>query len=145
MMVGLVYDRTHTRIISKLGGLGAKMPAIAVTFVVAGLASLGLPGTGGFVAEFLVFIGTFPVWQLATILGAFGIVITAGYLLWMLERVFMGPISEKWAHLSDARPLEIFYVGVMVAVIVGVGVFPSILTDVIKAGVVPMVQRLASM
>ena len=145
MMVGLVYDRTHTRVISNLGGLAAKMPAIAVTFVVAGLASLGLPGMSGFVAEFLVFIGTFPVWQLATILGAFGIVITAGYLLWMLERVFMGPISEKWAHLTDANPLEMFYVGVMVAVIVGVGIFPSVLTDVIRSGVVTVVQRFASM
>ena len=145
MMVGLVYDRTHTRVIANLGGLGAKMPAIAVTFVVAGLASLGLPGMSGFVAEFLVFIGTFPVWQVATILGAFGIVITAGYLLWMLQRVFMGPISEKWSHLGDANALEIFYVGVMVAVIVGVGVFPSVLTDVIKTGVVPVVQRFASM
>ena len=145
MMVGLVYDRTHTRIISNLGGLGAKMPAIAVTFVVAGLASLGLPGMSGFVAEFLVFIGTFPVWQLATVLAAFGIVITAGYLLWMLQRVFMGPLSEQWTHLGDANPLELFYVGVMVAVIVGVGVFPSVLTDVIKSGVVPVVQRFASM
>lgn len=145
MMVGLVYDRTHTRIIGNLGGLGARMPAIAVTFVIAGLASLGLPGMSGFVAEFLVFIGTFPVWQLATILGAFGIVVTAGYLLWMLERVFMGPISEKWSHLGDARPLELFYVSVMVAVIVGIGIFPTVLTDIIKVGVVPMVQRFASM
>ncbi|HEX9016259.1 MAG TPA: NuoM family protein [Chloroflexota bacterium] len=147
MMVGLVYDRTHTRIIANLGGLGVKMPVIAVAFVAAGLASLGLPGMSGFVAEFLVFIGSFPTQQLATILGAFGIVITAGYLLWMLQRVFMGPLPEQWAHhsLSDASPREIFYVAAMVAVIVGVGVFPSVLTDVIKAGVVPMVARIASM
>jgi len=147
MMVGLVYDRTHTRVIANLGGLGVKMPVIAVAFVAAGLASLGLPGMSGFVAEFLVFIGAFPVWQLATIIGAFGIVITAGYLLWMLQRVFFGPISQKWAdaHLTDASPLEVFYVAAMVAVIIGVGVFPSILTDVIKTGVMPMVARLASM
>jgi NADH-quinone oxidoreductase subunit M len=147
MMVGLVYDRTHTRVISNLGGLAVKMPIIAVAFVAAGLASLGLPGMSGFVAEFLVFIGAVPVWQVATILGAFGIVITAGYLLWMLQRVFFGPISQKWAqeHLTDASPREIFYVSAMVAVIIGVGVFPSILTDVIKSGVMPMVARLASM
>jgi NADH-quinone oxidoreductase subunit M len=145
LMVGLVYDRTHTRIIDKLGGLGARMPVIAVVFVVAGLASLGLPGMSGFVAEFLVFIGTFPVWQVATILAAFGIVITAGYLLWMLQRVFMGPLPAQWAGLGDANRLEIFTVGVMVAVIVGVGVYPSILTDVIRMGVMPMAQRLAGM
>lgn len=145
LMVGLVYDRTHTRIIDKLGGLGARMPAIAVVFVIAGLASLGLPGMSGFVAEFLVFVGAFPVWQAATILAAFGIVITAGYLLWMLQRVFMGPLPPQWAGLGDASRLELFTVGVMVAVIVGVGVYPSALTDVIKMGVVPMAQRLAGM
>ena len=143
LMVGLVYDRTHTRVIADLGGLGARMPLIAVVFVVAGLASLGLPGMSGFVAEFLVFIGSFPVWQLATLLAAFGIVVTAGYLLWMLQRVFMGPLPEKWAGLGDASRLEVFTVGLMVAVIVGVGVYPSILTDVIRVGVVPIVQRIA--
>lgn len=143
LMVGLVYDRTHTRLIDNLGGLGARMPIIAVVFVVAGLASLGLPGMSGFVAEFLVFIGAFPVWQLATILAAFGIVITAGYLLWMLERVFMGPLPEKWASLGDANRLEVFTVGVMVAVIVGIGVYPSLLTDIIRIGVLPLAQRLA--
>ncbi|MGE5619324.1 MAG: complex I subunit 4 family protein [Sphingomonadaceae bacterium] len=135
LMVGLVYDRTHTRIIDQLGGLGARMPAIAVVFVIAGLASLGLPGSSGFVAEFLVFVGAFPVWQAATILAAFGIVITAGYLLWMLQRVFMGPLPARWAQLGDASRLELLTVGVMVAVIVGVGVYPSVLTDVIGTGV----------
>jgi NADH-quinone oxidoreductase subunit M len=143
MMVGLVYDRTHTRRISDMGGLGARMPVIAVVFIIAGLASLGLPGMSGFVAEFLVFIGAFPVWQVATILGVFGIVVTAGYLLWMLERVFMGPLPERWANLRDANRLEVFSVAVMVAVIVGIGVYPSILTDVISLGVMPMAERLA--
>ncbi|HEX2988202.1 MAG TPA: NuoM family protein [Chloroflexota bacterium] len=145
LMVGLVYDRTHTRIIDKLGGLGARMPAIAVLFVVAGLASLGLPGMSGFVAEFLVFIGAFPVWQLATLLAAFGIVITAGYLLWMLQRVFMGPLPAQWSGLGDAGRLELFNVGLLVVAIVGVGIFPSILTDVIRVGVLPVAQRLAGM
>jgi NADH-quinone oxidoreductase subunit M len=143
MMVGLVYDRTHTRKIADMGGLGARMPVIAVVFIIAGLASLGLPGMSGFVAEFLVFIGAFPVWQVATVLGVFGIVVTAGYLLWMLERVFMGPLPERWAHLRDANKLEVFSVGVMVAVIVGIGVYPSILTDIISMGVMPMAERLA--
>src|SRR5450756_2241011 len=111
---GLVYDRTHTRLIDKLGGLGATMPAIAILFAVAGLASLGLPGMSGFVAEFLVFIGAFPVWPLATLLAAFGIVITAGYLLWMLQRVFMGPLPEQWSGLGDASRLELFNVGLLV-------------------------------
>jgi len=145
LMVGLVYDRTHTRLIDKLGGLGATMPAIAILFAVAGLASLGLPGMSGFVAEFLVFIGAFPVWPLATLLAAFGIVITAGYLLWMLQRVFMGPLPEQWSGLGDASRLELFNVGLLVVAIVGVGVYPSILTNVIRVGVLPVAQRLAGM
>src|SRR5207244_9588742 len=74
MMVGLVYDRTHTREISDLGGLAARMPFITVVFVVAGLASLGLPGLSGFVSEFLVFLGSFPVWRVATVLAVFTVV-----------------------------------------------------------------------
>ena len=143
LMVGLVYDRTHTRLIDNLGGLGARMPVIAVVFIIAGLASLGLPGMSGFVAEFLVFVGSFPTLQVATILAAFGIVITAGYLLWMLQRVFMGPLPERWTSLGDANRLEVFTIGVMVVVIVGVGVYPSVLTDIISNGVLPMAQRLA--
>ena len=97
----------------------------------------------GFVAEFLVFIGAFPVWQGATLLAAFGIVVTAGYLLWMLERVFMGPVPQRWAGLGDANRLEMVTVGIMVAAIIIVGVYPSILTDVIGTGVGPMADRLA--
>ena len=119
------------------------MPVIAIAFVVAGLASLGLPGMSGFVAEFLVFIGAFPVWQVATLLAAFGIVITAGYLLWMLQRVFLGPLPQRWAGAGRRQPAGDLDGGVMVAAIVGVGVYPSILTDVIGTGVGPMADRLA--
>ena len=143
LSVGLVYDRTHTRDIGQMGGLAARMPFIAIVFVVAGLASLGLPGMSGFVAEFLVFIGAFPVWQAATLLAAFGIVVTAGYLLWMLERVFMGPLPQRWAGLRDANRLEMVTVGIMIAAIIVVGLYPSILTDVIATGVGPMADRLA--
>src|SRR5215212_3940323 len=100
MMVGLVYDRTHTRDVNAMGGLGKQLPKITVVFVVAGLASLGLPGLSGFVAEFLVFLGTFSAgdeWIPFAVLGTFGIVLGAGYILWMLERVFYGPMDAKWA------------------------------------------------
>jgi NADH-quinone oxidoreductase subunit M len=140
IMVGLVYDRTHTREISDLGGLAGRMPFIAVTFVVAGLASLGLPGLSGFVAEFLVFIGSFPVWRWATVVAVFTIVVTAGYMLWLLERVFFGPERPQWGGLGDASRLEVATVGALLAVIVVVGVFPSLLATVI----VPSVSAIAS-
>jgi len=141
IMVGLVYDRTHTREISALGGLAGRMPFIAIVFVVAALASLGLPGLSGFVAEFLVFLGSFPVWRLATILAVFTIVITAGYMLWLLERVFFGPERPQWGNLGDASRLEMAAVSALVIVIVLVGVFPALLGSVIIPGVSAIAAR----
>ena len=117
------------------------MPFIAVTFVVAALASLGLPGLSGFVAEFLVFAGSYPVWRVPTILAVFAIVVTAGYMLWLLERVFFGPERAQWSGLGDANRLEIATVGALVLVIVVIGVFPSLLAGVIVPGVSAIASR----
>ena len=147
MMVGLVYDRTHTRDVWAMGGLAKQLPKIATVFVVAGLASLGLPGLSGFVAEFLVFIGSFsardPAWVPITVLATLGILLSAGYILWLLERVFYGPMSDHWRSLTDATPLEMFTIGTLVAVIVLVGVYPNVVLDVIANGVTPVYQRVA--
>jgi NADH-quinone oxidoreductase subunit M len=145
MMVGLVYDRTHTRDVAGMGGLAKQMPKIATVFVIAGLASLGLPGLSGFVAEFLVFLGGFAAggwWPLYTVLGAFGIVLSAGYILWLLERVFYGPMAAQWAGLPDATRLETVTIGTLVAVIVLVGVWPNVLLEIIANSVAPIVSRL---
>lgn len=142
MMVGLTYDKAHTRQIAEMGGLASRMPFIAVAFTLAGLASLGLPGLSGFVAELLVFLGTFPVWPLWTILAAFGIVLTAGYILWMLERAFFGPLNPRHEHAGDARGIELVPVVVTAAVIVLIGVYPAILTDIIVIGIEPLLVRL---
>src|SRR3954449_10605123 len=129
MMVGLVYDRTHTRDVWAMGGLAHQMPKIATVFVVAGLASLGLPGLSGFVAEFLVFLGAFSgqTGVVLTVLGTLGILLSAGYILWLLERVFYGPMSDQWRSLTDATRLEMATVGTLVVLIVLVGVYPNIL------------------
>lgn len=142
MMVGLVYDRAHTRDIPELGGgLASRMPVIATVFLIAGLASLGLPGMAGFVAEFLVFVGTYPVWTWAAVLAIFAIVITAGYLLWMLQRVFFGPAQPRWEKLGDASRLETFAIGSLVFVIVLVGLWPNLLVDIIATGVTPIAAK----
>jgi NADH-quinone oxidoreductase subunit M len=141
MVVGLVYDRTHTRRISDLGGLAARMPFVTVVFVIAALASLGLPGLSGFVAELLVFIGSFPRWGVATILGVITIAITAGYMLWLVERVFWGPEKPEWAHLGDASGREIVTVSALVLVIVLVGIFPGTIGTMISAAMAPIAAR----
>jgi len=146
-LVGLVYDKAHVRDIPQLGGLARRMPIIVVVFSVAGLAALGLPGTSGFAAEFLVFLGSFNSTlvdgiQTYTILGIVGIVLTAGYILWLLQRVFYGPIKAQYDKVTDADRLERFTIISMVAVIMLIGIYPAVLTDIIKTGVSPIMTSL---
>ena len=144
-MVGLVYDKAHERNLDNLGGLARQMPVIVVVFSIAGLASLGLPGTSGFAAEFITFIGSYSSTvvegiRLYTILGVFGIVLTAGYILWMLQRVFYGPPLDKFNKVPDANNVEKVCIFSFVVAIMLVGIYPAILTDVIKLGVEPIVR-----
>ncbi len=143
-VTGLVMHNSGERNLSKLGGLARQMPVIAVVFSVAGLGALGLPTTSGFAAEFLVFLGSFTSTivagiQVYTILAVLGIVVTAGYILWMLQRVFYGPVLEQFNGSVDADVIEKVYSVIFIAVIMLVGIYPAILTDVIKLGVLPMV------
>jgi NADH-quinone oxidoreductase subunit M len=146
-MAGLVMHNAGERDLRKLGGLARQMPIIAVIFSVAGLAALGLPTTSGFAAEFLVFVGSYSSTvvsgiQVYTILGVLGIVITAGYILWMLQRVFYGQVLERFNKAYDADILERVYIFTFVAVIMLVGIYPAILTDVIKTAVMPIMGLL---
>jgi NADH-quinone oxidoreductase subunit M len=143
VMVGLVYDRAHTRDISVLSGLAPRMPVIATGFVVAGLASLGLPTMSGFVSELLVFLGSVKSYTIPTLFSVVGILLTAGYILWMLERVFFGPPNPRWAELVDAtRWWERLPMAGLVASILAIGIYPATLVPVIDAGIAPIVARL---
>ncbi len=142
-MVGLVYDKAHTRDIRVLGGLARQMPVVAVVFSLAGLASLGLPGTSGFAAEFMVFLGAFTSEafdsiRVFTILGVAGIVVTAGYILWMLQRVFYTEAQDKYDGVGDADALERVAIFSLVAAIMVIGIYPAVVTDVIKSSIGPM-------
>lgn len=140
--VGLVYDKAHTRYIPDLGGLANRMPVVATAILVAGLASLGLPGLSGFVSEALVFLGAFRAYDWPTVLAVLGIVLAAGYILWMMERAFFGPPRERFAHLTDASLVEAVPLAILLISIVGIGVYPSLLTDVFRLGLEPMVAVL---
>ena len=148
-MVGLVYDKAHERNLDNLGGLARQMPVIVAVFSIAGLASLGLPGTSGFAAEFITFVGSYSSTvvegiRVYTLLGVFGIVLTAGYILWMLQRVFYGPPLDKFNKVPDANNVEKVCIFSFVAAIMLVGIYPAILTDVIKLGVEPIMRLLGS-
>ena len=137
LMVGVVYDRTHTRDIGELSGLAHTMPLTATVMVIAGLASLGLPALSGFVAEVMVFLGAFDTYTVPTIFGVFGILLSAGYITWMIQRVFFGEKDERWASLPDADNWwERVSMAALVVTIVGVGVYPALVVDVLDTGMI---------
>ena len=140
--VGLIYERTHTRYIPDLGGLANRMPLLTVAFLIAGFASLGLPGLSGFVSEILVFFGAFAAFPWLTALAVVGIILAAGYILWMVQLTMFGPRREQFDSLTDASFVEGVPLVLMIIAIVGVGVYPSVLTDVFKSGLEPMVATI---
>src|SRR6266849_4091975 len=129
--VGVISDPAHTRDIAAFGGIAKKMPLLATLFTFAGLASLGLPGLAGFVAEYITFTSSYQVWAVVTIVSVFTMILTASYLLWMLKRVFYGPFNAKWSRLLDANWRESLPLVSLAVVIVFVGIFPNFLIRVI--------------
>ena len=141
LCVGIIYDKSHTRSIPELGGLFVKMPLVAVAFTIGGLASLGLPALSGFVAEILVFSGAFISFPVMTVLSVLGIVLAAGYILWMIERILFGSIKPAVQYVSDASILEAVPIAILVVLIVGLGIFPSLLIDVLDQAILPIITN----
>ena len=140
-VVGVVYDRTHTRDINTLNGLAKRMGVTATMFAIAGMASLGLPGLSGFVAELLVFLGLFQTYPALGVLGIIGAAITAVYILRLLARVFFGPLGPQWEDQSDASRLERFSTLVLAGFLLLVGMFPFPFIRVIESGVFETLAR----
>ena len=142
-MAGLTMHNAHERDLRQLGGLARQMPVVAVIFSIAGLGSLGLPLTSGFAAEFITFIGSFNSVvvggiQVYTILAVLGVVLAAGYILWMIQRTFYGPILEQYNGVEDADTMEKVYMFAFIILIMLVGIFPAVLTDIIKMAITPI-------
>ena len=138
--VGILYEKTHTRYIPDLGGLAGRMPVVSGAFLLAGAASLGLPALSGFVSELLVFFGGFRAFPILTILAVLGIILAAGYILWMMQRTLFGPRPSRWDDLTDAAPVEMVPVALLVISILAVGVYPAWLTDVFRDGLEPIIS-----
>ncbi len=124
LLVGMLYERTHTRNLDKFGGLGAKMPVYAGVLTLFSLASFGLPGLSGFVSEFLSLLGAFPVFKLLTIISIIGLLIIAVYFLSMLRRVLWGPLNEKWAGVRDLSFGEVIIILPLMFFTILIGVYP---------------------
>ncbi|MEE9286217.1 MAG: NADH-quinone oxidoreductase subunit M [Dehalococcoidia bacterium] len=144
IVAGLVYEKAHTRHIPDLGGLAARMPVLTIGFMIAGLAALGLPSMSGFVSEILVFFGAYEVYRTPTILAIFGVLLSAGYILWTAQQVFFGPEKPRFATIGDVSLIEAAPLAGMIAAIMIVGIYPAFVTDFFNAGIAPLVDLLGA-
>jgi NADH-quinone oxidoreductase subunit M len=135
-VVGMVYDRAHTREINALGGLFKKMPWAAIGFIIAGLVSMGMPGFSGFVAEFPIFMGVWRVQPWVAIIAVLGVIITAAYIFRLITRVFFGDIPpELDASVSDITIKDKVVVGLLATLMVALGLFPTLMVPMLQSGV----------
>ncbi len=136
LLVGVVYERRHTRLIAEYGGLWKQLPVYAVCFLVVMLSSIGLPGLNGFVGEFLILLGAFRFNHALGAVAASGVVLGAAYMLWMYQRVMFGPVTnEKNLKLTDMTRRELATVLPLIALAFVMGVYPRPFFDVMRASV----------
>jgi len=146
-LIGMIYGRTHTRMIDKMGGLMKVIPFLSVAYVIGGLASLGLPGFSGFVAEMTIFVGAFQhadiFHRVATIIAVSSIVVTAVYILRVVGVLLLGPIkNDEFLQLKDAEWHEQLTLVTLIIGIAGIGIAPLWLSDLIGEGLAPVVAKL---
>jgi NADH-quinone oxidoreductase subunit M len=148
ILVGVIYDRRHTRLASEYGGIAKVMPVYAALFVVFTMASVGVPGTNGFVGEFMVIMGTIvsqPLGRWATsqaAVAAFGVILAAVYMLSVVQKVFFGPLDNpKNEHLSDLNTRETVALAPLLVLVFAVGLFPGVLLSRMHDSVLGVVGR----
>jgi NADH-quinone oxidoreductase subunit M len=126
LCVGVIYERRHTRLLADYGGLAKTMPVFATFFIIAMLSSVGLPGLNGFIGEFLILAGSFQTNPRWTIVAATGVILAAIYLLWLIQRVFFGPITnDENRNVSEIAWNEIAALVPLVILMVWIGVRPN--------------------
>jgi NADH-quinone oxidoreductase subunit M len=126
LLVGIIYERRHTRLIDSYGGIARVVPMFAAILTFVSLSSIGLPGTNGFVGEFLVLIGSFRTYPALTIVATTGVIFAAVYLLWALQRILFNPLDKpENAHIPDLNRRELALLVPLVAVIIWLGVYPA--------------------
>lgn len=142
LAVGMIYERRHTRQIADFGGVAKVMPIFAALFMIVCLSSLGLPGTNGFVGEFMILLGTFQVTKTFAVLGTAGIIFAAVYLLWMYLRVMFGPVThEENRELADLNGRETGTLLAIILFIFWIGIFPGTFMNKTEATVVKLITK----
>lgn len=135
-LVGVIYERRHSRLLSDFGGLAETMPIYAILLVIATLGSVGLPGTGGFVGEFLILLGTFQANRFAACFAVWGVLLGAIYMLTLCKAIIWGPVThEENRHLGDVTPREMSYLIPLAVLIIAMGVAPNLFIGKAKASI----------
>lgn len=132
LLVGVIYDRAHHRDLAGFGGLAQNMPRYATMTSIAFFAALGLPGLSGFVSEILCFLGGFKTFRLYTIVSATGVVLTAGYMLWTFQRVFLGTLNEKYKKLPEINGREMLTLVPLAVIVIALGIYPNLILDLLN-------------
>jgi len=136
LIVGVIYDRLHTRLIARYDGLAERMPAYSLVFMIFMMASVGLPGTSGFVGEFLVLVGVFQVNTWAALLATGGMVLGAAYMLYLYRRVIFGAMTKPdLKSILDLNPREVLVFAPLLALVFWMGIYPMSFLDVMSASV----------
>jgi NADH-quinone oxidoreductase subunit M len=134
--VGMVYDRAHTRQIPELGGLVKPLPLVAIGVIVGSLVSMGMPGFSGFVAEFPIFMGVWKTQWVVAVIAAISIVVTASYVLLVVRRVFFGKMPDALeGHITPIRSLDKIALVLLMALMIGIGLFPALMVPWVQTGV----------
>ncbi|MDF1585971.1 NADH-quinone oxidoreductase subunit M [Marinimicrococcus flavescens] len=145
MVVGVIYDRIHSREIDRYGGLAERMPVYAFTFMLFMFASVGVPGTSGFVGEVLVIVGVFQVNSWVAFFAATGLILGAGYMLWLYRRVVFGALTkESLRSIKDMRTNELLAFAPLVILAIWMGVYPSFFLDPMAASVNELLAGMAA-
>ncbi len=135
-VTGMIYDRAHTRQIPELGGMVKVMPFAAIGFIIGGLVSMGMPGFSGFIAEFPIFVGVWQSQWFVAVIISISIVITAAYIFLNVRKVFFGNIPEKLeGHMSDVTVLDKVAIATLCILMIGLGLFPSLMVPMVQTGV----------
>jgi NADH-quinone oxidoreductase subunit M len=134
LLVGVIYDRAHHRNVEGFGGLAKVMPIYTAFVGIAFMAGLGLPGFSGFISEALCFLGAFPIFTVITVISITGVIFNAGYFLWTIQRMFLGPVNEKYAKLPEITVWEAAPLTALAVIILVLGFYPAPVLDLFKGG-----------